>query len=194
MHRTSLKYSKSHQGVTLVELMVSLGVFILVVFIAVSALLALMAGGGGVEADRKILDSMSISLADMQRTIRTGRLYRCDQNLQFTSGNLEPSGDCSNSTEISFETIEGDHIIYRLSSDGVIEKANVAAGAPIVFAPLSPSNVTVETLTFDVYGSVPDDEVHARVLISLTATINKDGKNEEYIRLQTTASQRSTDL
>lgn len=70
--------SKQHShGFTLIEMIVSLGVFSIIVTIAVGALLALISGNQKLQGEQSIMTNISFALDSMTREIRTGYFYVC---------------------------------------------------------------------------------------------------------------------
>lgn len=73
-----LRPRPKQSGFTLIEMIVSLGVFSVVVTIAVGALLILIASNRQLQDEQSILSNLSFALDSMTRDIRTGTHYYCD--------------------------------------------------------------------------------------------------------------------
>jgi len=67
-------------GFTLIEMIVSLGVFSVVVTIAVGALLILIASNRQLQDEQAILSNLSFALDSMSRELRTGSNYFCQSH------------------------------------------------------------------------------------------------------------------
>lgn len=73
-------------GFTLIEIIVSLGVFSTVVTIAVGALLVLVAANQQLQSEQSVMTNLSFALDSMTREIRTGTAYNCDTAASYTAG------------------------------------------------------------------------------------------------------------
>jgi|SRR3989344_374835 len=69
--------SRSKRGFTLVELIVSMALFIVVILIVTSAFLTLTNLNEKARTTRAVMDSLSVALENMARNIRIGDTYRC---------------------------------------------------------------------------------------------------------------------
>ena len=74
-----MKYRKPQAGFTLIEMIVSLGVFSVVVTISVGALLILIASNRQLQEEQSVLSNLAFALDSMTREIRTGSQYYCAQ-------------------------------------------------------------------------------------------------------------------
>lgn len=75
MHQIKSKYH--NQGFTLIEMIVSLGVFAVVITMSVGSLLALIYGNQKLQGEQSIMSNISFALDSMTREIRTGYFYAC---------------------------------------------------------------------------------------------------------------------
>ena len=65
-------------GFTLIEMIVSLGLFSIVVTVAVGALLMLVASNQRLQSEQSVMTNLSFALDSMTREIRTGTGYYCE--------------------------------------------------------------------------------------------------------------------
>lgn len=72
-----MKHKQAQSGFTLIEMIVSLGVFSVVVTIAVGALLVLIAANRQLQEEQGILTNLAFALDSMTRELRTGSHYYC---------------------------------------------------------------------------------------------------------------------
>lgn len=77
---------KNIAGFTLIEMIVSLGVFSMVVTTAVGAMLVLIATNQRLQAEQSVMTNLAFALDTMTREIRTGYNYYCDQEPNLMSG------------------------------------------------------------------------------------------------------------
>jgi len=68
---------KTNRGFTLVELIVSLGIFTAVMFIATGALLSIINVNKKAQAQQSAINNINFALENMARNIRTGSHYIC---------------------------------------------------------------------------------------------------------------------
>lgn len=79
-------------GFTLIEMVVSLGLFTIVMFIATSAFLSIVDADRKSRATRIAMDNLNLALEDMSRRIKTGTNYKC--------GGGSGVGDCNTGNSI----------------------------------------------------------------------------------------------
>jgi prepilin-type N-terminal cleavage/methylation domain-containing protein len=70
-------HKKNNSGFTLIEMIVSLGVFSVVVTIAVGAILVLISTNQKLQAEQSVMTNLAFALDTMTREIRTGYNYYC---------------------------------------------------------------------------------------------------------------------
>ncbi|MEZ4104116.1 MAG: type II secretion system protein [Candidatus Paceibacterota bacterium] len=70
-------FRNKEKGFTLIEMIVSLGVFSFVVVIAVGALLSVIATNRQLQAEQSVMTNLAFALDSMTREIRTGYAYVC---------------------------------------------------------------------------------------------------------------------
>lgn len=82
-HNWAKKPRQLHTGFTLVELIVSLALFIVVVFIVTSSFLTTVNASKHARSARAGIDALSIAMENMARNIRTGSDYYCATTNEF---------------------------------------------------------------------------------------------------------------
>lgn len=82
-----MKQAYSQSGFTLIEMIVSLGVFSGVITIAIGALLMLVAANDQLQGEQSVMTNLSFALDSMTREIRTGTDYYCDSSAQDNGNN-----------------------------------------------------------------------------------------------------------
>lgn len=76
----------SAQGFTLIEMIVSLGVFSVVALASVGALLMLIGANQRLQGEQSVMTNLSFALDSMTREIRTGTHYFCDSAANYNAG------------------------------------------------------------------------------------------------------------
>jgi prepilin-type N-terminal cleavage/methylation domain-containing protein len=212
----SLKYISKNSGFTLIEMIVSLGVFSIVVTTAVGALLMLISTNQQLQAEQSVMTNLSFALDTMTREIRTGLNYYCadssgGDNFVFTNNNnhevlASSTKDCVNGRMGSKQGIsffEGGsslsqgsdrRILYYYDADlrTILRKLGNVDSESIVS-----SGLIIEDVQFYVTGSnkLKDggDTDQPTVTVYIVATEKEDADSKRYY-LQTTITQRILDL
>ncbi len=94
-----IRYKKNCLGFTLIEMIVSLGVFSVVVTTAVGAFLVLIATNQQLQSEQSVMTNLAFALDTMTREIRTGYNYYCAGRPNYNSGGAEAIFDISDSQE-----------------------------------------------------------------------------------------------
>lgn len=184
------------KGFTLIELMVSVTIFIIVMTISLGALLAMSEADRKAEGIKSVMNNLNFALESMARTIRTGFGYGC---------NGSTGTDCINGAggyRLSLTAANGNDVTYCLGSAGsCLVSTSCTAGSTCTilrsieggtFSSLTAPEVNIENLSFFVQGSPPGNAVQARVIITLNGTVTLSGQVTDF-RLQTSVTQRLYD-
>ncbi|MFT7644712.1 MAG: prepilin-type N-terminal cleavage/methylation domain-containing protein [Candidatus Paceibacteria bacterium] len=212
--------STSQLGFSLVEMIVSLGLFSVVITISVGALLMLVATNEQLQSEQTVMTNLSFAIDSMTREIRTGTNYYCvaranpgglfstaaDQSTLDGTNDCDEGNSGSRSLQgISF--IEGgnsvtggaDRILYfydqtGFENDGKIMR-RVGNDAP---QSIVSSGIYITNAEFFVSGSEsldsdPTEVDQAAVTIFIEARESSDSTGKPY-RIQTTVVQRTLDI
>lgn len=210
-------------GFTLIEMIVSLGVFSIVVTIAVGALLVLIASNDQLQKEQTVMTNLSFAVDSMTREIRTGINYFCDTANSPNAGAngekifqdgevLDPdvTKDCSNGKTpnghqyhgIAF--VEGGRSItgadntkivyYHNANDGKIYRRISGQNAQSIVS----SGVFITHAEFYVTDSAPlsdgvSEHDQAQITIFIEAKDLNNPANKPY-QVQTTVTQRALDI
>jgi prepilin-type N-terminal cleavage/methylation domain-containing protein len=80
-------HTKHNQsGFTLIEMIVSLGLFSVVITIAIGAFLSLVAGNEQLQSEQNVMINITFALDSMTREIRTGTHYYCNTRPNYSAG------------------------------------------------------------------------------------------------------------
>lgn len=167
----------SSSGFTLVELIVAIGLFSVIVSVAMGGLVRALRTQRQVSALIAVNNNASLAIEQMVREIRTGRLF-CD-------GETAPL--CQTSSELVFINARTETIGYRLSG-GAIER-----GVGGDFQKITGGNVSVRYMNFVIFGEDESDGYPPRITISVGVGANEVGTSDITTRLQTTVSARTLD-
>lgn len=165
------------RGYTLIELIVSVGLFAVVTTLSTGAYLMMISANQQAQSITTGINNLSFALETMTRTIRTGTNY---------NKGVDCLGDCQSFTVVN---TNGVTMTYT-TSEGVITQNGVA---------LTDSSVNVTSLTFYVSGTAPfsvgSDVKQPYVTIIVSGeVIPKAGKAPIKFNVETSAVMRGTDL
>jgi len=176
-------------GFTLVEMLVALGIFSIVMLVAVSALLSVVDLNRKAQAAKSVMNNLNFALESMSREIRVGSDYLvgfgsatsqegAGDTLQFQSPRL---GDAA----VEFQLSEG-KIVKRIDGD------------PFAGISLTAPEVTIENAVegvplFSLAGGSPADTRQPFVVIRIVGRAGSPGNAETRFTIQTTVSQRMPD-
>ena len=186
------KNNIGQSGFSLVEILVSLGLFTMVVTISVGALLALIDANSKAQTLKTSMDNLSFAVDAISRKIRTGDQYFCDSALS-DSGSL-PSGvqDCATGDGLVYTDGQtGDRVAYRLNNSTDQIERRIESGS---WVPLTADEITINTLTFVVDGTTVGDENQPTVGIWIEGETGSFDDTRSEFELQTTVTQRILDL
>lgn len=185
-----VKKTPQNRGFTLIELVVSIGLFSIIMLIALTVLFALVAANKNARNIQIAADNAGFVMEDIIRGLRFGYNYHCDVNV----GKIEEPRDCSGGADsIAFENgFDKNKVIYRYnetSGVGIIEKID-NGNSPVR---ITPESVNVQKFQVYVTGSSRGgDDGQARVRIVLDVLV-ADGQQETSMILQSSVSQRFID-
>jgi prepilin-type N-terminal cleavage/methylation domain-containing protein len=164
------------KGFTLLELIVSIGLFTIVVTIAMSAYLALISLDRKARATNDLVTNLSFVVESMSHDIRTGTGYTC--------GGVGHGPNCwgaGGSTILSYTNEQNNLVTYLLTAAGTVgECVGPSPCNDSTATVLTDPRIRVTNLTFYVDGvgtTVPYNTVQPRVMFTLTGTITPDNRS-----------------
>lgn len=179
------------RGFTLVEMLVSISVFLVVMLVAASSLLSIIDGNQKSQSLKSAINNLNFALESMQKNIRVGTNYSGGSN-------------CSplpNDTCIIFDSykdlngdgnMNNDTVIYKYNSaDQSVERCenapSIICNLNSAFIRLTAPEVHIEYLYFDYSsGGMPP-----RVFIIVSGSAGTKDRIKTKFNLQTTVSQRA---
>lgn len=195
-------------GFSLIELLVSMGLFIVVLTIGIGALLVLISTNLKAQNIQDAVGNVQFSLDSMSREIRTGYSYYC----AATTPGIPPQGldhvaSCTRGTYLSIieggeSLTEGDslaekRIEYRYNATArSIERRIRSQSASWVR--LTSPNVSIDAMHFNVNGTAQKltsaDLIQPNVTIFISGTVTGVSNTSSTFTMQTTVTQRVLDL
>ena len=190
--KNNIKNKKA--GYTIIETMIAVAIFTIIVVIGMGALLNANNLYNKSKNMRSIMDSLSYTMDDMSRSLRTGYDYYCIQGgQQVPSYGYAPSSG-SNCMGVAFEPQGGGPVwAYRITQQGTIQKTTDDGNT---WVQLTPDEITIDinVSAFSVIGAeLPPDIQQPFVIIRLKGQINYKTITTPF-SLQTSVSQRDIDI
>jgi prepilin-type N-terminal cleavage/methylation domain-containing protein len=184
-------HNKNKRGFTLVEMIVSIGLFTIVLFIATNAFLTIVNADRKSRSVRVATDNLNLTLEDMSRRIKTGSMYFCGT----ASAGVN---DCAlGGTTFSFTGQDGLRAIYSFNTTEHSIHREISGGASMrVTSP----EITITGLKFIVQGSALGPSAGGSDYNQPYVVILVDGKlsagpsaSNTTFKIQTAVTQRAYD-
>lgn len=181
---------KRERGYTLLELIVSVGIFSIIMLIVTSAYLMLIHLDRKARATSDVITNLTFVVESMSREIRTGTNYRCN-----TTGTNCTSGGTS--FRYSDSRSPSRTITYALQTNAQTQKGQVMvtvdSGTPVTSS-LTDPRVDVNVLTFYVRGVGTADSLPPHVTFVMQGSIEPEPGEIVEFSLQGSATQRLLEL
>lgn len=186
------EYSRNKKGFTLIEVIVAVGIFALVMMVAIGAVLAIVGANKKAQSLHNVINSFNLAIETMVRDMRTGYGYQC--------GNGTPVAvDCIDGTAFAFTSTLSDEkeVTYAFNSDeGYITKQ--VDGEDDEPLRLTSSDVFITKLSFTLTGvetltSVLRDFYQPKVLVIIQGEARLAGEVSKF-NIQTLVTQRRLDI
>lgn len=209
------------QGYTLIETMIAVSLFLVVAVLGMGSFLNASSLSQKSQDSRSIMDSLSFTMEEMSRNLRTGYNYRCyDSTVPWGQGNAQTAGlntprSCTNGGVIVFEESHGrtptsavpdanatDQWAYKIESTngGVSFNVSKSTNGGSTWVQLNPPEVLLDSFSgFAVLGAEAPtgfgtgDAQQPLITIILSGKITYKGVNTPF-SLQTAVSQRLLDV
>lgn len=175
-----LSARRAQRGYTLLELIVSVGIFSIVMLAATGAYLTLINLDRQARATNDVVTNLSFAVDSMSRAVRTGTNYKCNKTGQ--SCPLTPG------TSIEFTDDLGRTIEYELDTGQIKQEIN---NSP---AFLTDSRITIQTLNFYVRGVGTGDGIQPQVTFTIAGTMTAGVGKTVSFSIEGGATQRRLEL
>lgn len=184
---------QNQRGFTLIEVIVSVGIFAIVMTISLGALFSVVGASRQSTREQTVVDTLSFALDSMKRDLALGSLYHCNATdvIDFTQKPTPRDCPSTPSSSIAFRDTNGATLAYTLSN-GVLFRKTTSVGPP---DPLTSSDLTINTLSFYVTGAeTANDHEQPQVHMLLSGTASPDGRTVITFKIQTTITERLVDV
>ncbi len=205
----------SVSGFTLIELLVSSSIFVLIIIVAISSLLAMTRHQKNTQFKKQQLDTINAVMEDMVRNIRTSSHVRCDAPVgvpgDYSDIVVEIPKDCINevgddpqaSLKIAIEGVDGlenkpeDQILYWIKDDGdgmALYKSITGDAGPYMRLTPGPIEITYQNSGFSVlYSENTADQKQPFVTLRLSGTITYQNDQSTF-NIQTAVTPRAPEF
>jgi prepilin-type N-terminal cleavage/methylation domain-containing protein len=179
----------NQKGFTLVETLVSLGIFVVVMTAAVSSLVVVNNAALRAQQMRTLLDNINFAMDSMVRTVRTAEGVACGSSINASDC---PIGGGVVGTMLYVKSTLGqeEDIVYRLNN-GVIQKQLRGAGG---WLDMTSPEVQITMLRFYVVGNTSGDKVQPLVRMFVGGTIKTKNGQSAPFTFQTAITPRAPGL
>lgn len=190
-----MRISRSLQGFTLIEILVSVAIFSTVMVISLGALLAMSESDRKAQTLKSVINNLNFSLDAMSRSIRTGVNYHCDVSVGTATDPRDCTQSSGGASSIAFLSAEGQTVKYcrgtgsSCSSDGTAILVSKGGGT---YAPLTATEVTITNLQFYVAGA-EDPQLQPHAVILLSGKVPVSPTQTSTFDLETSVTQRLYD-
>lgn len=192
-----------NRGFSLIEIVISIGIFAVVMTVALGALLSINLANKRAQSVRIVLDNVNFALENMARELRLGKNYHCGADVAFDRSISFSPADCSSSEGIAFlspatnpgQFIQTQYRLGPIAGTQCLTQSLCISQDDTTFYPLtSPPEITIEKLNFVVTGS-GRDSLQPQVIINLAGVgRGYDSDNAKFdFKIQTTVTQRTVD-
>lgn len=183
------------KGFTLVEILVAIGLFSIVIAIAVGGFANALHAQREVEALVASQSNASLALEQMAREVRSGYFFCSTTSTTLASGPLSTCG-CQVSIDgsvwtcsaLNFNNTDGQNVTYDHTQGGTLEK-KIGNGPS---QSITSDNIAVKNLTFTIFGALYSDGWDPRITIAMSVAPSSTDPAlaNNPLNLQTTVSAR----
>ena len=194
---------ETQAGFSLIEMIVSISIFLIAILIIIGALISLSDASRKARSIRVVTDNLSAALDSMSRNIRMGGYYHCGCGSPTTPGdttfpnsprdcpmtdNLGGGGDACFAFEGQYgdPTNVNDQIVYRLYGNRIQRSTDSGA----TFKNLTAPEINISSLRFYVYGTTPAQD-QPMVTMLLRGAASTSIRTATDFNVQTTISGRT---
>lgn len=200
-----MRKNTRQQGFTLIEMIVSIGLFSVVMVLGASTLLSVVDANRKTQSLKSAINNLNFAVESMARTIRVGSSYHCG-----ASGPVPVTDplDCfGGATFFAFEKENGissdseDQVVYCLYNGSVCidtgKQIARSTDAGANYIAITAPDVVIDSLRFYVTGASVEatpPQLQPKVVVSIDGHVGDSLRTQTYFKLQTTVSQRLLDF
>lgn len=201
----NMKYNPSkNKGFLLIEIIVSVAIFIVVAVVAVGSLLKILDANKKALSLKNTINSLNYTVESMSREMRVGNVYYCDQNIYSSVPATYTPQDCNDSNYTGnwimvFQNQDCSELIaYRyIKDEHKLQKANINSGSfqacsgvvsDTSFQDITPPSISITDSKMKVISESDTQQPYA--VFSITAESGTKIKDKVSLTITSTVSQR----
>lgn len=165
-------------GFTILELLVSVSIFTIVIFISLTSVVVIFANNRKSDSLRSSVDNANFAFEVMTREIRFGLDFTCDG-----------ARSCQNGSSLSFTGSDGRDITYSTEQGRLVRSINGEENFP-----LTSSRFTVDTMNFTLTGGSNSDNMQPKTTLYMSGIVSPGTRETSVFDLQTTVTSRQIDI
>lgn len=182
------------RGFTLIELTVSVALFIVIMLVAVGALLSLVDANRKARALESVINNLNVTLDGIVRAARMGSVFNCGG-----AGIPNPAvgADCAEgATTFSFAPYGSDaedqaeRFVFTFVNSQLYRSTQGGSNPVAITAP----EVVITDLDFYVVGTASGDVIQPKVVVVLKGIAGPSQKTQSTFYIQATGVQRTLDI
>jgi len=182
---------RSHKAFTLVELMISVGVFLVVMTISLGSIISILDAGRKARSLKAVMTNLNFAVEVISREVKFGRNYYCGTDV--ANPHVLTQSCPSGGTSITFTTSDGIDTIYRISPGGSQIQKSIDHG--VTYLGVTSPDITVQDLKFYVFNTAPPpNQSQPRTLLVVRGFAGSRMTVQSRFFLQTVMSQRALNL
>lgn len=185
-----------NKGFTLIELMVSISIFMSIMLLAMGSLIVASDGAKQAKALRIAMDNVNFAMENMSRSVRMGKMYYCGSagmNLQTNMG----TNDCPllGGSALAFwpaDTLNTTRYSYEFTNNTIKKCTVTAINTTKTCVDIISPQVQVTQVRFYVNGSSTIDTDAPSVYMIISGAVTVKNKTTTFA-VQTMATQRNNE-
>jgi len=206
-NRNLKKQKRFNSGFTLVEMLVSIAIFMIVMTVAVGSLISIVSANKKAQAIKNVINNINFALESISKDMRMGTNYNC-----LADGGDTYNGDCLvGGKAIKYTSNKNKDVYYRYLKEPSDGEGNIqrciddTANDPDFCMPttknwysiIAPTSVlNISNMKFYVFGTKTGSldigsKKQPRVLITIDGSAGSQDITKSSFNLQTTVSQRN---
>ena len=177
------------------EMIVSVGLFIIVMTIALTAILSMINANRKAQSLKSVMNNLNLALENMSRDIKFGKDYYCGSGPLADPPLINARLDCFSGSPgnlLSYTSKSGLQVVYRLNGTKIERSISPNSGGAWVPATAPAPEITINSLKFIVQGSRVGDDLQPTVIMVISGFAGGRTTKSDF-SIQTTISQRVPD-
>ncbi len=174
-------------GFTLVEVIISVGIFAMVMTVSIGAVLAIVGANKKAQSMHNVINNLNLAIESMVRDMRTGYDYSCEGGTNCFNGD---GGKYFSFKTKQVRVGETPTITYSFNENDYSIEKEINSEGPYR---LTSKEIVIDNLRFFAKGIGTNDDLQPSVIVIIQGSA-KIGGQESKFNLQTLVSQRQFDL